>query len=277
MGNNPAALLRAGLRQLRQGLPNAEFTRSLYPRGAVFVHVPKCGGTSVEEGLRRAYPLSRIRVDSERSAAAAKALLPAGAPTRDVLNAASVMRSHVLEYVLGCGYACITGHAPLRPGVIDAFGERYGFVTLLREPVARFKSHYAYSFRSGRHGEIAEALPEFLDTPRARDIAQLYLKYFALIEPGQDFDTGAAVIQAKATLERLAVVGFVDDMPGFAASLTSALGRKVEIGHANKGEKKNKTSVEFPPELEDRIRALCAPDIEIYAWARERFGARERT
>ncbi|MDB5441078.1 MAG: hypothetical protein JWM33_3505 [Caulobacteraceae bacterium] len=275
MGNNPAALVRAGLRQLRQGLPNAEFTRSIYPRGAVFVHVPKCGGTSVEEGLRRAYPLSRIRVDSERSAAAAKALLPDGAPTRDVLGAASLMRSHVLEYVLGCGYACITGHAPLRRGVIEAFGDRYGFVTLLRDPVARFKSHYAYSYRSGRHGEIAEALPEFLDTPRARDIAQLYLKYFALIEPGREVVADAAITQAKATLNGLAVVGFVDDMTGFADDLTSALGRKVNIGHANQGQRKNKTQVEFPAELEDRIRALCAPDIEIYAWARQRFGARE--
>lgn len=276
MANNPAAFLKSGLRQWRQGLPNDEFVRGAYGRGVVFVHVPKCGGTSVEEALTSAYPLSRVRVDSERSAAAAKAVLPAGSTTREVLVAASRMRSHVLEYMLGCGYGCITGHAPLRPQMLEAFGDYHAFVTLLRHPVARFKSHYAYSFRSGRHGEIAEPLEAFLDTPRARDIAELFLKYFALGETGAPFDRASAIAQSKATLEKMAVVGFVDDMDGFAADLTRSLGRPIKIGHANRGEGKNRTPVDFPPELDSRIEALCAADLEIYDWARARFGKGDR-
>lgn len=265
-------LARAAWRQWRQDLPQPELVRMFYPRGIVFVHVPKCGGSSVEEGLRKAYRYSRFRVDSERSAAGVRATLGQVAPVRDTLIGASIMRSHVLHYALACGYACITGHAPLRPGMMEAYDASHAFVTILRDPVERFKSHYAFSHGSGKSGHIEEDLEAFLDTPRATDIGQLYLKYFGLVETGSAFDTARAVEAAKQTLDQMSAIGFLDRMDGFAEALGAIRGRPVNIGHANKGTARRKDRVEFSPAVVARIEAICAPDIEIYNWARARFG-----
>lgn len=265
------SILRALVRQFRQELPQPEMVRRLYPRGTVFVHVPKCGGTSVEMGLRAAYRWSRFRVDSERSAAGAKAVLGPEAAVRDALIMGSVMRSHVLHYALACGYACITGHAPLRPGMMEAYAGSHAFVTILRDPVERFKSHYAFSYQSGRHGHIEEPLEAFLETPRAEDIGRLFVKYYGLVETGAGYEVGAAVARSKETLEKMEAIGFLDRMDEFAAALTRVRGKTVSIGHANKGEARRKAPVALTPGIERRIRELCAPDIEIYEWARSRF------
>lgn len=268
---NPRVLARAAWKQFQQDLPQPELVRMFYPRGIVFVHVPKCGGSSVETALRSAYRYSRIRVDSERSAAGAKATLPEGAAVRDTLISASVMRSHVLHYALACGYACITGHAPLRNNMIEAYQGSHAFVTILRDPVARFKSHYAFSYQSGRHGHIGEALDAFLDTPRARDIGTLFIKYFGLVEPGADYDVAAAVARSKETLAKMEVVGFLDRMDAFAEGVGRIRGKRIAIGHENKGVARRAEKMQFTEAQEARIREVCAPDIEIYEWARERW------
>lgn len=264
-------LARAYKRQWRHGVLPAATARQLYPRGVVFVHVPKCGGTSVEQGLRAAYPLSRFRIHAEGSATVTAALWDQGEPTtRDLLGGASEVRTMVLKYALGCGYACITGHAPLARGVIGAFRESHDFVTILRDPISRFKSHYMYSFRNGRHGSIEEPIEDFISTDRARDLGSLFLKYYSLENTYRPFDAAKAIESAKATLSEMSVVGFVDQMDAFADDLVK-LGRKVRIGHANKGANEGGKKQIFTPEVMAEVEALCAADLEVYRWARERF------
>lgn len=263
---------RALWKHWRQDIPQPSIVKLFYRRGVVFVHVPKCGGSSVEKSLRSAYPLSRIRIDSERSAAAVQVAAGGGLTVRETLQAASVMRSHVLHYVLGAGYACITGHAPLRPGLIDRFSGSHGFVTILRDPTERFKSHYRFNnsvTQGGQYGHISEPIEAFLETPRAQDFGRMFIKYFAEVETGLDYDLNVAIETSKRTLGKMELVGFVDRMDLFAKGVSAIRGRTILIGHENKGDEKN--SKPFSESVERRIREICAPDLEIYQWARSKF------
>ena len=93
------------------------------------------------------------------------------------------------------------------------------------------------------------------------------------METGSAYDPAQAVATSKQTLEKMAAIGFIDHMDGFAAKLTQLRGRPVNIGHANQGRTRRKDPMTFTPEQIRKIEAICAPDTEIYQWARARYGA----
>lgn len=245
-----------------------------YARGIVFVHVPKCGGTSVGRALRPAFVRSRMRINAESSTAAVSAINAAETLTvRDVLIRSTRINTAVLQYALGNGAQCITGHAPLTPGLIDAYSGSHDFVTILRDPVDRFKSSYTYAHKSGRYGNVDEDIEAFLETARARDFGSLFIKYYGLVDFYGDYDADEAVASAKATLSQMSAVGFVDRMEDFSNQLCALTGKDLKIGHENRGASKAHKSRVFAPEIEARIAQLCARDMEIYNWAREAFAA----
>ena len=268
-------MLRQTLRDLKNGNPPKALADKIHERGIVFVHVPKCAGSSVEAALRPHYRLSRKLIDPEISfEAAAKELgLTADDSNRHhILQRASEMRRTLLHFHLAQGVKCLTGHAPLGPRTIQAFAPSHDFVTLLRDPVERFKSHLAYNLNGGGgHGGINEGLDEFLRRPRARTMGALYVKYFSGESMEADFSDSRLIEAAKENLSQMAVIGFVEDMDNFADDLTCLTTHRVEIGRYNPTEAGKKQSLRFSDEQLARIEFLCTPDRAIYDWAREKF------
>jgi hypothetical protein len=266
-------ILRDTLIDLKNGLPPRPLADRLHARGIVFVHVPKCAGTSVEYAIRRHYRLSRYLIDPETSFAAAQKSL--GLPETDehrhaFLCEASELRRQVLHYTLGVGYKCITGHAPLGSNTIAGWQESHDFVTLLREPVTRYISHLAYNFGNQHgHGGVSGSLDTFLESPRARMMGTLYPKYFAGLPMSADLGSAEAISQAKDTLKRCAVVGFMDDMAAFKDDLTCLTGHKIIFKHENQTGEARKQKLQLSGAQLEKIRTLCAADIEIYNWAKE--------
>lgn len=265
--------LRAIRREWREARGLLSISRRAYGRGVAFVHVPKCAGRSVERGLRRAYPLSRGHVHAGVTFTHAVGLMDREITTQDdrqtALQMASDHRAAVYAYQLAAGIKCVTGHAPVNAETLRLYGNSHLFVTVLRDPVARFISHFNYSYRSGGQGSIDLDLEAFLKTSRAPTFGAMYAKYFA---HGSQVAPEAAEAEVRACLERFGAVGFVDDMPGFESNVRTALGRKVSFGHVNATAQRRKPKA--PPidqALKDEIIRICAPDIAIYTWARDRF------
>ena len=264
------------LRDLKRTLIDLKANRPVglaaqrYPRAFVFVHVPKCGGSSVEAALRRARPLGRRLIGPDETYRAAAALLGTDpddqASQHAVLIRASELRRDLLHLHLAEGARLVTGHAPLGARTLDAFPHA-DFVTVMRSPRARYRSHLAFNAgpRAG-HGHSTMSAARFLDTPRARVMGALYVKYLAGLPMDADLTTQAAIDAARRTVDRLALVGFTDEMDAFAADASRLLGARVRIGHENRGE-----AAPLPEALADRIHALCAPDDQVYAHARARF------
>ncbi len=268
-------MLRDTLRDLKNGEAPKRLADRLYERGIVYVHVPKCAGSSVERALRSKYRLSRKLIDSEASfSAAAKELgvSPDDDNRHAILQSASEMRRNLLHYYLAKGVKCITGHAPLGVNTLAAYSETYDFATVLRNPEQRFHSHLAYNLNGGGgHGAIHEDIDAFLARPRAITMGALYVKYFSGLAMNDDFSTRAAIEASQKALEKMAVVGFVDDLDDFADDLTCLTGNQITIGLHNPTEKTRKQALQLNDAQKARIKLLTAPDREIYDWARKRF------
>ena len=270
---DPAKLRRA-YAHLRTNRPLGMMSRA--GRGLVFIHVPKCGGTSVERALRRRFRLGRRAIAPEETFAAARAMLGAAddeTGRHQALMRASELRRDMLHVYLSEGASLVTGHAPLGPRTLDAFGPTHDFVTVMRSPAERMRSHLAFNQTpQAGHGRSALTVTRFLETPRAKVLGALYVKYLSGLPMTADLGAPEAVDAARRTVDRLALVGFTDAMDAFADRLAGLTGARLRIGHENQG-----ASAPLPSGALERIEDLCAPDRAVYAHARERFGERRVT
>lgn len=236
------------------------------PQRFVFHHVPKCGGTSVGRALRKRYLLSQATIHPEASFQAFMAFTGRNDTERmlvDVLD----LREQMLLYLMFSDIRCISAHVRFSETARACFGERYKFVTVLREPVSRFVSHYNWSHgRPGAHAAIDEGFDAFLGSPRAERMGASYVEYFAGLPKGADLRTQAGVERAIANLRRFDVVGRLDDIDGFRRDLRQALGVRVRIRHENRATQQDGAVRQnaLTPAQRRKVEALCAPDIEIW-------------
>ena len=131
----------------------------------LYIHVPKCGGSSFGAALRLRYLLSQSTIDVTRTKRAVAHLTG-----EDRIEADFRMRETELARLLQRRTRCIAGHVRYSFQLHADLGRDYAHVTLLRDPVDRFVSHYHYLQR--RHPDPArpDTLREFLTT---RDAARL--------------------------------------------------------------------------------------------------------
>lgn len=219
-------------------------------RGIVYIHVPKCGGSSFGAALRLRYAFSQ-------------ATIPLGMGDPKLAGEARIVSDYTareaeLDRLLTRGIRCIAGHVRYRGDLHTRSG--YHFITLLRDPVARFVSHYHYLQR--RHPDPArpDRLEDFLTTPDAGRLASQYLFYFAGEAQTTCTDLPAALIRAKAALSRFALIGDLSDPAGFARETARLTGWTLPMLHRNRAP----APPDLPPGLRRRIEALCAPDRAIH-------------
>lgn len=241
-----------------------------YPR-IVFVHVPKCAGSAVRDSLYDAvYPAlfrsTRVycKIDVVASVSAGN-LLGLDAMT---------CREAVLIHALSDPFTrFVAGHIAAKPAVVEQFSH-WKFVTVLREPTARFISAYVFNrYKPSVPSKIECNFADFLDTDAARLQGSRMTQYFSgmsVLEVEERPE--AAIAAALQNLDRFLSVGFVDDLGDWQRSISSALGRRVRIGHENPSPRPDlRAELEQEPALRGRVEELCTIDREFYSSARARF------
>ena len=244
------------------------------PQRFVFHHVPKCGGTSVARALRKRYLTSQATVKPEPSFRAFQAFTGRH-DTDQMLIDVIDLRKQMMLYLLYDDVRCVSLHVPFSNIAFDAFRDRYKFVTILRDPVARFISHYNWSSRRpGSHGHIPEAFDDFLATDRAARLGAEFVEIFADAALDADIRAPQVIARAIENLKKFDVIGRLDDLPGFSDDLAKALGIRVRIGHENKAHKSGDfvTRSTLDPDQRARLNEICAPDIAVWEAI---FGPRE--
>ena len=237
----------------------------LHPRPVVFHHVPKCGGTSVGRALRKKYLLSQAGISPESSFKAMEAFT--GSRDRDALLIDVLdFRQQMLLYHLFEGVHCVSAHVGFNPAAYERFHPKYRFVTILREPVSRFLSHYTWSYgKPQAHGRIEEPFSEFLKTERARRLGATYVEYFCGLSKSADIRSAEAIDAAVANLGRFDVVGRLDDLQAFESKLEQALDLRLRIGHENKAKKRTGASSALSdPDLKAEVMQICEPDLAVW-------------
>lgn len=237
----------------------------LSPQRVVFHHVPKCGGTSVGAALRQRYILSQATVTPESSFRAFEAFT--GRTDRDqMLIDVLDLREQMLLYWLYEDVRCVSLHARFSNAAYERFRGQYKFITILREPISRFISHYLYSHgRPNGHARIQESLEAFLESPRAGRLGASYVEFFCGLPKEADVTTSESIDAAISNLRKFDVVGRLDDLNAFATALKEQLGVRLRIGHENKARQPEAAKKQLlTPDIQNEIKKICAPDLALW-------------
>jgi hypothetical protein len=234
-----------------------------------FFHPAKCGGTSVRDSLGRAFGWPG-RVDPGCADRAARVV---GIPEMH-------LREGILAYyVQRRDVPFIGGHFCFSRRVFAGREDEFDFITILRNPLDRFLSHYYFARfkpRPERFPQDHLELPDYLSTNRARVWATTYTRIFvgeieaakALHERGTCDDMRQAVADAIDNLGRFAIVGTLERLKDFEAAIQQRYGIKSAIGHQRKTPRPGYLKfADQPREVQERLLELCEADMIIY----ERF------
>lgn len=264
--SSPTSLLRSAYRQVRgRYRPNPASLERLF-----FLHVPKCGGTSIDVALRDAY----------RRAGADVAYLDPHASTRAAEMLGQDMATYrgrlLLYHMAQQPTRYISGHFTYVDAAWEHFGNAWRYVTVLRDPVARWFSNYFYNKYKTKsdHFRIEQPIDEFVETERARSYGFNYVRSLTDGIPVEEAGSDAAIEQAIHNLSHFTVVGVLEHLDTFARDCETVFGIQLPIGHRNKNPR---TEIERREEVTDdilgRVQAICAPNAAVYETVRARIDA----
>ncbi|OUS39060.1 hypothetical protein A9Q94_00460 [Rhodobacterales bacterium 56_14_T64] len=224
-------------------------------QGILYFHVPKCGGSSFGAALRLRFFYSQASV-SPRDTPQAHCKKANPTNTSAQISARYETRHLRLTHLLTQGTRCITGHMRYCPDLHDRLATAYAHVTLLRDPVTRFVSHYRYLQRHHPDPNRAKTLDAFLDSPDAERIGSQFLFYFG----GATSDQDQAITRANLALSQFDLVGDLGNPAGFLTSLRQLVPGPLLHLHRNRAPPVHP----IPEALQARIEQICAADIAIY-------------
>lgn len=235
-----------------------------------FYHIPKSGGTSLSEALHAVIPVHRhigeVPANTTRRAASIMhadaddehAFYDDGGKSADVFR----LREAMLLAFMANDVALAHGHVLFSHKADRHFGDRYKYITMLRDPVERVVSNYRAAKSAGY---VSEDFSEYLGGPVARAHAMHNLRYFSGRAVISDNDILAAVKQAKGVIDKFAVIGFVDAIDDFVDRFEAVFGARLAIGRYNTGKA---PAPEISVEDQQRLETLCGPDRVLHEYAR---------
>lgn len=243
-------------------------------RRSLFLHMPKCGGTSLSEAMYATIPFSeRIGVIDAVATRRAAAMLHFGEDAPFLCHEDKETGQHVFDLRealllqhMAWDTMLIHGHVLWSDRAERHFGESYSYVTLLRDPVARMISNYRMTRRSG---VVRDGMERYLDSDIARRHARVYLRYLSGRNDIPEAELPGALALAESRLEKFALIGFLDDLAGFVARYREIFGVRLKPARLNAAPER---APDLPPAQLQRITELCAPDIALYEAARRIAG-----
>jgi hypothetical protein len=259
-------------------------------RGKIaFLHMPKCGGTSVIDAFLREFNMQPCTFDIH-------ALRKSVSKITNFENEcqyyamSGFYQEFMLLYHLCAGFPFISGHYTVSKKIIDEFSGLYHFVTTLRQPVERFISQYIYDklhevWRLGidenqrTSRERKDELQQYLNSWRGWFVTHIFTWMLGGHKYTNDLNSVVAKNTAKQNLKRFDVVGFTDNFPYFISQIEDICHCRLKV------EKKNSTlslsskisiNLEtyldlFTEKVRGQIEDLCHNDLDIYEFARKYF------
>ncbi len=253
----------------------------------VFVHVPKCAGTSVDAALRSHISPSHYgRIHPIACRKAAQAVISAESP-ESFFDRYPRYQAFLLRYHLNVDLPFVSGHLPIQASILDDYSTSYSFVTVLRDPVDRWISHYLFNKMTFEDPIVppsrtstlspAEELEDILSSWRGWQLGHMYTVFFSGSCPTIE-RTGEAVASACSNIERFLAVGFVDNMTQFSQQLEPLLHAPLTIPHTNAladvaddADLFETVRSLFDDTVRNRVHELCTDDYHVYNVARDRF------
>lgn len=250
-------------------------TRRSFPGAAptarcVYLHMPKCGGTSLSEAMYATVPFNqRIGVIDAVSTRRATSILHFDEDDAfrchedlDTGQLTFDLREGLLLQHMAWDTMLIHGHVFWSEKAEKHFGDTYKYVTMFRDPVARMVSNFRMTQRSG---VVKDDLDTYLETDVAKRHARVYLRYLCGRNDIAEGDVPAQLELAKERIAKFALVGFLDRTDLFLKRYQEIFGVRPRMSQLNAAPDRQP---DFSEAQMTRLRELCAPDIAIYDHAR---------
>lgn len=239
-----------------------------------FVHAHKCGGTSINAAIRQHFlnidmrkDRDLVTIDAEASSNAVK-----GVDQTDI--SIYKFREKLLLYFMDNNNTkYISGHFLFSEIAFRKFHGEYAFIIVLRNPVKRWISHYFFNrYKKTNFGKIHEDITTCLKSEFGRCNGSEFIQFVGGISNVGDYSSTDAIDRAKKNLHKFDVVGCLEYQEDFLNQFEDRFGVKLKLGEKNQNPKAEsfRKSI-ITKEIEDTIRTLCKPDLELYQYAIENF------
>lgn len=246
-----------------------------------FLHIPKCGGTSIAHAISEAICVEHDGyINPIHTRNLAQLLVGSEQKLEEIELLFNIRKTLFFDYFKK-GNSYIYGHFPIvKQCLLEP--EDYVFVTLLREPIERFISHFRYHVATRELRDksfVTDSDIEILWTDYvSSEIAKLhsntltaYLDEKSLCSLGKPDSLDRAI----ENLQYFGVVGLLEDLDSFSRKFNSKLKTNLYIKDV-----KNRTSDKisqdqntlikkfFTDKIYDQISQLCSQDITLYNFAK---------
>ena len=238
-----------------------------------FVHIHKCGGTSINAAIRQHFlhidmrrDRDLIGIDAEASSNAARSL--------DHIVDLYRYRQNLLLYFMNIrNTKYISGHFFFSEKAFREFHGTYAFITVLRNPVKRWISHYFFNrYKKTDFGKIHEDITTCLKSDFGRHNGSELIQFVGGFSKTGDYTSKEAIDRAKRNLHKFDVVGCLEYQKDFLNQFENRFGVRLNLGKKNQSPKAESfQKAVITEEVEDKIRILCKPDLALYQYAIKNF------
>lgn len=223
-----------------------------------FLHIAKCGGTSISNAIAKCYKPWRaenvanvVTLDEEAARFA----------DQHALSGYRHVRRDLLNYLMAMpNIKCLSGHFQYSHIAHETFLNQWHFVTVLRDPVARWLSHYRYNATRGR---INIPIEEFIETNQARSFGRAFVDEITEDLDRNTFGIDALTEIALSRYRKFSVIGTIEHSADFAQRFEEKFGHKLRIPHLNRTPEQRDPN-NLSGVILQRIHDLCAPDIQLH-------------
>lgn len=231
-----------------------------------FLHIPKCGGTSIIDAIENQYGLAEVISRRHFFALNPEAFTKAASILEE--DSVTYRERLLLYYMSSKQMKCISGHFKYSEKAMQNFGDDWNFVTLLRHPVSRFFSYYfmdRYADFVPSFAKIDVDLKSFLNLRRGIYHGCEYVMAFTTGIPLENASSKEAIEEAIDNINKFSLVGILERMDIFYRDYYELFGAKLKIKRFNTSVlSKQKQHEMITDEIEQKVRQLCQPSLEVY-------------
>ena len=250
----------------KQSAPNAS-------KKIFFLHVPKCGGTSCRTAIGNAFDLpigssdESFHLDAAATVSAAETLeKPIIQLNRELLNYCMAHKS----------YRYISGHFAYSEKAMQTYGANWQYITLLRDPVAKWFSQYFYNrHKNSGHYRLNCDLETFLETDNAIKLGSNYIHLLADGVSSEEAATDEAINRAIENLNKFALVGLLEHLDWFCQDFQTIFGTELKLKKLNKNPlPETQRKQQITDDIRSRVWEICQPNMRLYEAATKIVAAR---